>query len=204
MVNTMSLLDEFDSALRVEYPLLCGVDEAGRGPLAGPVCCAAVILDPQNPIEGLNDSKKLSEKKREALFPQICEKALAYSVVFVDEHTIDTINILQATMQGMREAVLGLGVTPDHILIDGNRCPDMLPASCRFVIGGDAKSASIAAASILAKVSRDRKMYELAERYPQYGLDQHKGYGTKQHYAAIEQYGLQPFHRRSFLKNYHE
>lgn len=200
----MSLLDDFDAALREEYPLLCGVDEAGRGPLAGPVCCAAVILDPANPIEGLNDSKKLSEKKREALFPQICEKALAYSIVFVDERTIDTINILQATMQGMRQAVLGLSVAPNHILIDGNRCPDGLPAGCRFVIGGDAKSASIAAASILAKVSRDHKMYELALQYPQYGLDQHKGYGTKQHYAAIKQYGLQPFHRRSFLKNYHE
>ena len=200
----MSQLDAFDAALRVQYPLLCGVDEAGRGPLAGPVCCAAVILDPENPIEGLNDSKKLSEKKREALFPQICEKALAYSVVFVDENTIDSINILQATMQGMRQAVLGLHTVPDHILIDGNRCPDGLPAGCRYVIGGDAKSASIAAASILAKVSRDRRMYELAEQYPQYGLDKHKGYGTKQHYEAIRQYGLQKFHRRSFLKNFHE
>lgn len=200
----MSVLDEFDAALRQEYPLLCGVDEAGRGPLAGPVCCAAVILDPENPIEGLNDSKKLSEKKREALYPQILEKALAYSIVFVDEGTIDRINILQATMQGMRQAVQQLSLAPDHILIDGNRCPQGLPVGSRYVIGGDAKSASIAAASILAKVSRDHYMCELDAQYPQYGLAKHKGYGTKQHYESIEQFGLQPFHRRSFLKNYHE
>ena len=186
------------------FKVVCGVDEAGRGPLCGPVCAAAVILPVDCEIDGINDSKKLSEKKREALFPQICEKALAYSIVFVDETTIDTINILQATMQGMRQAVLGLEPVPDHVLIDGNRCPDGLPAGCRYVIGGDAKSASIAAASILAKVSRDRRMYELTEQYPQYGLDKHKGYGTKQHYEAIRQYGLQPFHRRSFLKNFHE
>lgn len=200
----MSVLDEFDAVLRREYPLLCGVDEAGRGPLAGPVCCAAVILDPDNPVEGLNDSKKLTEKKREALYPQIMEKALAYSIVFVEEATIDEINILQATMLGMRQAVQGLSVIPDHILIDGNKCPEGLPAGCRYVIGGDAKSASIAAASILAKVTRDHYMIELDEKFPQYGLAKHKGYGTKQHYESIREFGLQPFHRRSFLKNYHE
>ncbi len=197
----MSALDEFDAVLRQQYPLLCGVDEAGRGPLAGPVCCAAVILDPASPIDGLNDSKKLSEKKREALYPQICEKALAWRVVFVDESTIDSINILQATMQGMCQATQELALVPDHILIDGNRCTMDLPATSQFVIGGDAKSASIAAASILAKVSRDHYMMELAKQYPQYGLEQHKGYGTKLHYECIAQYGLQPFHRRSFLKN---
>ncbi len=196
----MSALDEFDAVLRQNYPLLCGVDEAGRGPLAGPVCCAAVILDPANPIEGLNDSKKLSEKKREALYPQICQKALAWRVVFVDEDTIDRINILQATMLGMRQAVEELAVVPDHVLIDGNRCPEGLPATSQFVIGGDATSASIAAASILAKVSRDHYMMDLAKQYPQYALEQHKGYGTKLHYERIAEYGLQPFHRRSFLK----
>lgn len=200
----MSVLDEFDSVLRQDFPLLCGVDEAGRGPLAGPVCCAAVILDPDKPIEGLNDSKKLTEKKREALYPQIVEKALAYSIVFIDETTIDEINILKATMLGMRQAVQGLSMIPDHILIDGNKCPEGLPAGCRYVIGGDAKSASIAAASILAKVTRDRYMIELDEKFPQYGLAKHKGYGTKQHYESIREFGLQPFHRRSFLKNYHE
>lgn len=196
----MSKLDDFDAALRGDYPLLCGVDEAGRGPLAGPVCCAAVILRPDDPIEGLNDSKKLSAKKREALYPLITERALAWQVVFVDEATIDRINILQATMQGMRQAVEGLSVTPDYILIDGNRCPSGLPAAHRAVIGGDAASASIAAASILAKVTRDRYMCRLAQQYPQYALEKHKGYGTRLHYERIAQYGLQPFHRRSFLK----
>ncbi len=200
----MSTLDEFDAALRKDFPLLCGIDEAGRGPLAGPVCCAAVILDPAKPIDGLNDSKKLTEKKRESLFPLICENALAYNIVFVDEQTIDRINILQATMQGMLCAAEGLRIVPDHILIDGNKCPDGMPAGCRFVIGGDAKSSSIAAASILAKVSRDRYMCQLDEQYPQYGLAKHKGYGTKQHYESIREYGIQPFHRRSFLKNFHE
>ena len=198
----MSKLDDFDAALRVQYPLLCGVDEAGRGPLAGPVCCAAVILDPNAPIEGLNDSKKLSAKKREALYPLIVERALAWQTVFVDEATIDAINILQATMQGMRQAVAGLSLTPDYVLIDGNRCPTGLAVPCQAVVGGDAASASIAAASILAKVTRDGYMCRLARQYPQYALEQHKGYGTKLHYERIAQYGLQPFHRRSFLKGF--
>ena len=197
----MSLLDAFDEELRQTDLLLCGVDEAGRGPLAGPVCCAAVILDPNDRIEGLNDSKKLSAKKREQLYPEIIAKALCWKTVFVDAETIDRINILQATMLGMRQAVEGLTRCPGLILIDGNRCPSGLPAESRAVIGGDAKSASIAAASILAKVTRDHYMIELAKEYPQYGLEQHKGYGTKLHYERIAQYGLQPFHRRSFLKN---
>lgn len=198
----MSALDDFDALAREKYPLLCGIDEAGRGPLAGPVCCAAAVLDPQKPIEGLNDSKKLSARRREQLYGCIVQNALAWKVVFVDEKTIDRINILNATMLGMREAAQGLGMVPDHILIDGNRCPDNMPSSCEWVIGGDAKSASIAAASILAKVSRDRVMCELAKQYPQYGLEKHKGYGTKLHYEMIERYGLQPFHRRSFLKGF--
>lgn len=200
----MSALDEFDAAWRQKAPLLCGVDEAGRGPLAGPVCCAAVILDPARPVDGLNDSKKLSEKKREKLFEEIQQNALTFAIIFVDEATIDRINILQATMQGMREAVQKLTVRPDVVLVDGNRCPEGLSAPVQAVIGGDAKSASIAAASILAKVSRDRYMCQLALQYPQYGLEKHKGYGTKLHYERIAQYGIQPFHRRSFLKNLHE
>lgn len=200
----MSALDEFDAAWRQKAPLLCGVDEAGRGPLAGPVCCAAVILDPARPVDGLNDSKKLSKKKREKLFEEIQQSALTFAIIFVDEATIDRINILQATMQGMREAVQKLTVRPDVVLVDGNRCPEGLSAPVQAVIGGDAKSASIAAASILAKVSRDRYMCQLALQYPQYGLEQHKGYGTKLHYERIAQYGIQPFHRRSFLKNLHE
>lgn len=198
----MSLLHDFDAKLNQNYPLLCGIDEAGRGPLAGPVCCAAVILNPNAPIEGLNDSKKLSAKKREALFEEITQKALAQKIVFVDEQTIDRINILQATMLGMQTAAQGLDVCPDYILIDGNRCPQQVPSPCEAIIGGDAKSACIAAASILAKVSRDRVMCQLAQQYPEYGLEKHKGYGTKLHYEMIEKYGLKPFHRRSFLKNY--
>lgn len=193
-------LELFDAEYRKRFPLVCGIDEAGRGPLAGPVCCAAVILDGANPIAGLNDSKKLSAKKREQLYGQITQKALYWQTVFVDEKTIDEINILQATMQGMRAAVLGLGVQPDIILIDGNRCPTDMPAESQWVIGGDAKSASIAAASILAKVTRDRYMCQLALQYPQYQLEKHKGYGTALHYEMIAKYGIAPFHRRSFLK----
>lgn len=181
------------------YGVVCGIDEAGRGPLAGPVCAAAVILPTDLEIDGLNDSKKLTEKKREALFDVVKEKALAYSIVMVDEKVIDEINILQATLLAMRNAVEGLEIKPDAALIDGNQKPG-LGIEERTVVKGDAKSMSIAAASILAKVSRDRFMLELDEKYPQYQFAKHKGYGTKLHYECIEQFGISPVHRLTFLK----
>lgn len=181
------------------YGVVCGIDEAGRGPLAGPVCAAAVILPTDLEIEGLNDSKKLTEKKREALFDVVKEKALAYSIVMVDEKVIDEINILQATLLAMRRAVETLEIKPDAALIDGNQKPG-LGIEERTVVKGDAKSMSIAAASILAKVSRDRFMLELDEKYPQYQFAKHKGYGTKLHYECIEQFGISPVHRLTFLK----
>lgn len=181
------------------HAFLCGVDEAGRGPLCGPVCTAAVILNPDQPIEGLNDSKKLSEKKREALFEEIQQKAIAYSVVFVSPQQIDQMNILQATLYGMKTAVEQLETIPSLVLIDGNCCPQM-DFEAVALTGGDGISASIAAASILAKVSRDRYMCELDKQYPQYMLAKHKGYPTKQHYELLDAYGLQDFYRRSFLK----
>lgn len=196
-------LYEYDSAVRAEYPLLCGVDEAGRGPLAGPVCCAAVILKPDSLIDGLNDSKKITEKRREAMYDIVIASALAYNVVLIDEKTIDELNILNATMLGMKKAVEGLSVKPDIALIDGNRAP-CLECRVNTVIKGDATSASIAAASVLAKVTRDRYMRRLSEQYPQFMLDKHKGYGTKLHYEKIKEYGIQPFHRLSFLKNINE
>ena len=184
--------------------LVCGVDEAGRGPLAGPVCAAAVILprdlDLEEALPGLNDSKKLSEKRREALFDEIIARALCYQIVFSSPQEIDERNILWATMDGMEQAVAGLAVTPDYVLVDGNRCPPNLAQPAEAVVKGDANSASIAAASILAKVSRDRYMLELDKQYPQYQLAKHKGYPTKLHYELIEQYGIQDFYRRSFLK----
>ena len=180
------------------YSLICGTDEAGAGPLAGPVYAAAVILKKDFKIEGLNDSKKLSEKKREKLFDIIVEESLDYSIAFVDEKIIDEINILQARMLAMRLAVDGLKVNPDFLLVDGNSDPNAdLDTLC--IVGGDAKSASVAAASILAKVSRDRFMLEMAEKYPQYGFDKHKGYGTKQHINAIKAFGICPIHRKTFL-----
>ncbi len=188
----------FDEVFRANG-VLCGVDEAGRGPLCGPVCVAAVILDPANPIEGLNDSKKLSEKKREALFPEIKQKALAYHVVMVGPETIDELNILRATMLGMKQAVEGLSIRPEYVLIDGNRCPD-LSVACEAVVKGDAKSASISAASILAKVSRDHYMEKLAQEYPHYQVQKHKGYLTKEHHALLNQYGVAPIYRKSVLK----
>ncbi len=197
----MNVLTEFDAQFRGDETfLLCGVDEAGRGPFAGPVCAAAVILSPDVEIEGLNDSKKLSEKKREALFPKICEQALAYCVAYASVEEIESVNILEATMLAMKRAVDGLGVTPSHILVDGNRVPQGLPTSAQYVIKGDALSASVAAASVLAKVSRDRLMLELDREYPAYGFAAHKGYGTKAHCEAILQHGILPCHRRSFLK----
>ena len=182
------------------YKAVCGVDEAGRGPLAGPVYAAAVILPEGCEIEGLNDSKKISEKKREKLFDVIIEKAVSYSIASVDEKTIDEINILQATYLAMRKAVEGLDVPADYALIDGNRMP-ALSIDGETIIKGDANSPSIAAASILAKVSRDRYMLELDKKMPQYQFAKHKGYGTKLHYEMIEQYGISPVHRKTFLKN---
>ena len=179
--------------------LLAGVDEAGRGPLAGPVCTAAVILPPHPELCGLNDSKKLSEKRREALYEQIIQQAIAYQIVMVGPETIDQINILQATMLGMKQALEALAPQPALALIDGNRCPDTLIPT-RALVKGDATSACVAAASILAKVTRDRYMIKLGHEYPQYQFEKHKGYPTKLHYQLIEQYGIQPFYRKSFLK----
>ena len=180
---------------------LCGVDEAGRGPLAGDVYAAAVILKPDTVIEGLNDSKKLTEKKRELLFDEICEKAEAYCVAVATVEEIDRLNILQATFLAMRRAVEGLGVKPKLVLVDGNRNPE-LPVHSRLVVKGDGTSACIAAASILAKVSRDLYMAELADQYPQYGFEKHKGYGSKLHYQMLDAHGISPVHRKSFLKKY--
>ena len=188
-----------DWAAAEGYKMICGVDEAGRGPLMGPVCAAAVILPPHIEIEGLNDSKKLTEKKREALFPVITEKAVAYSVAYASVEEIDEINILNAAMLAMKRAIEGLSVKADFALIDGNCCRN-IPVPCKTVVGGDAKSPSIAAASVLAKVSRDRLCYELDKQYPQYGFAKHKGYGTKEHMEALYKYGPCPCHRRTFLK----
>lgn len=182
--------------------LICGVDEAGRGPLAGPVCAAAVILPPYADIPGLNDSKKLSDKKRRELFPVIKELALAYSIVFVDHKTIDEINILQATLTAMEQAISKLSVKPELALVDGNREKDF-GVPCKTVVHGDSLSASIAAASVLAKVARDDLMLQLAQEYPQYGFDIHKGYGTKAHYEALREHGASPVHRMSFLKKFY-
>ena len=181
------------------YSVICGVDEAGRGPLAGPVFAAAVILPDGHSIEGVNDSKKLSEKKREMLFDKIIEECVCYSVGTASEKEIDEINILQATYLAMKRAVDGLEIRPDYVLIDGNRMPP-LDVPGETIVKGDGKSASIAAASIIAKVSRDRYMLELAEKYPQYEFEKHKGYGTKLHYEKIAEYGISDIHRRSFLK----
>lgn len=181
------------------YTHICGVDEAGRGPLAGPVCAAAVILPEGCIIEGVNDSKKLTEKKREALFDVIIETAVSCSIAFGTVEEIERDNILAATMNTMRRAVEGLSVKADFAMIDGNRIPPLdIPARC--IVGGDAKSMSIAAASILAKVSRDRLMLKYAEQYPEYAFEKHKGYGTKLHVERILEYGECPIHRPSFLK----
>ena len=177
--------------------LVAGIDEAGRGPLAGPVYAACVVFEPGVVIEGINDSKKLSEKKREQLFDIIREKALYYSIVSVDEKEIDRINILEATFKAFRECLNSLPVMPDIALIDGNRAKE-IPTEFETVVKGDSKSQSIAAASILAKVSRDRFVMELDEKYPQYGFKKHKGYPTKDHYAAIDKYGPSPVHRLTF------
>ncbi len=186
-------------AINEGFTSVCGIDEAGRGPLCGPVCAAAVILPLGCEIEGINDSKKISEKKRELIFEVIKEKAIAYSVCMVDAKTIDEVNILQATFMAMRGAYDGLGMKCDIALIDGNQKPG-LPCEERTIVKGDAKSISIAAASILAKVSRDRYMREVDEKFPEYQFAKHKGYGTKLHYEMIAEHGICEEHRRSFLK----
>ena len=184
------------------FHCICGIDEAGRGPLAGPVCAAAVILPAYVDIPGLDDSKKLSDKRRRELFPIIQEKAIAYGIAFADAQEIDSINILQATFCAMERAVSMLNVKPDLLLIDGNREKDFgIPVET--VVRGDSRSNSIAAASVLAKVTRDDLMLEMAKEYPAYGFDVHKGYGTKAHYAALREYGPCPIHRASFLKKFY-
>ena len=184
------------------YRFICGVDEAGRGPLAGPVCAAAVILPPHVEIPGLNDSKKLTDKKRRELYPVICEQALAYGIAMADEKEVDQINILQATFLAMKRAVDQLKQKPDYILVDGNKLPDF-DVSANYVIKGDSLSASIAAASVLAKVTRDDFMLKIAEQYPEYAFDVHKGYGTKAHYEMLEKHGPCPIHRLTFLKKFY-
>ena len=185
------------------YETVCGVDEAGRGPLAGPVCAAAVILPRGLDIPGLNDSKKLTAKRREALYDIITEQALAYGIAFASEQEIDEINILQATFLAMERAMAQLAPPPELALIDGNRSKDFgLPV--RTIVKGDSLSASIAAASILAKVTRDRLMEQYDEQYPQYGFAVHKGYGTKRHYEALREYGPCGIHRQTFLKKFYE
>lgn len=192
---------EIEKSARLKgYKLVCGVDEAGRGPLAGPVCAAAVILPEDIEIEGLNDSKKLSEKKRELLFDVIKEKAVSYAIAFGSVEEIEEFNILEATFIAMNRAIDSLEVKPDYALIDGNRVPKGIKIDCETVIKGDAKSSSIAAASILAKVTRDRLLLEYDKEYPQYNFKKHKGYGTKEHTSLILEHGVSPIHRRSFLK----
>ena len=188
----------FDNGVKI----ICGVDEAGRGPLAGPVCAAAVILPPNAEIPGLNDSKKLSDKKRRELYPIIKEQAIAYGIAFADHNEIDQINILQATYLAMERAINQLSVKPELALIDGNRAKDFgIPV--QTVVHGDSLSASIAAASVLAKVTRDDYMLKMAEEYPGYDFEIHKGYGTKAHYAALTELGASPIHRMTFLKKFY-
>ena len=199
-MNTTDLWEIENEYRSQGVDLICGVDEAGRGPLAGPVCAAAVILPQGLQLDGLNDSKKLTEKKRELLFPQIRERALSFSVAFADVEEIERMNILNATFLAMNRAIEGLALRPQLALIDGNRNRG-IEIESRCIIGGDGKCASIAAASILAKVSRDHLMMKLAKEYPQYGFEKHKGYGTKAHYEALRKYGPSPVHRLSFLKS---
>lgn len=194
---------EFDREYIADgYGCICGVDEAGRGPLAGPVCAAAVILPKDLEIPGLNDSKKLTDKKRRELYDIIIDQAEAYGIAMATEQEIDEINILQATFLAMERAVAQLPVMPDLVLVDGNREPQ-LPMKVKTVIKGDSRSASIAAASVLAKVTRDRLMEELDETYPAYGFAVHKGYGTKRHYEALREHGPCPIHRMTFLKKFY-
>lgn len=210
-LNGLSLR-EFDKVVFERYGIVCGIDEAGRGPIAGPVYAAAVILDPNNPIEGLNDSKKLTPKKREALYEEIWDKALAASVSCALVEEIDKSDILSANLLAMARAFDHVAKTPQIVLVDGDVLPELnepfndnkvkFGGVTKNLIGGDAKSEAIAAASILAKVERDEEMCAFAEKYPGYGFEKHKGYGTKAHYEAIDKLGLCPIHRRSFLKKY--
>ncbi len=193
------MLTRENELMQSGYSFVCGIDEAGRGPLAGPVFAAAVILPPGLIIEGINDSKKLSPKKREELYDIICDKAIAWSSASVDEKTIDEINILNATFLAMRMSCEKLSTKADYALVDGNRLPGLsIPSEA--IVKGDAKSISIAASSIIAKVERDRYITEMAKLYPEYGFEKHKGYGTKAHTEAILKYGPSPIHRKTFLK----
>ncbi len=193
---------EFEkAAVNSGFSCICGVDEAGRGPLAGPVCAAAVILPAGAVIEGLDDSKKLTEKKRERLYDIIKQTAVAYSVAYGTLEEIETVNILEATYLAMNRAIDGLTVKPDFALIDGNRVPRGIKIPCETIVKGDSKSMSVAAASVLAKVTRDRLMLEYDKKYPEYNFKKHKGYGTKEHTELIKQYGPCEIHRLSFLKN---
>lgn len=193
---------EFEkAAVNSGFSCICGVDEAGRGPLAGPVCAAAVILPAGAVIEGLDDSKKLTEKKRERLYDIIKQTAVAYSVAYGTLEEIETVNILEATYLAMNRAIDGLTIKPDFSLIDGNRVPRGIKIPCETIVKGDSKSMSVAAASVLAKVTRDRLMLEYDKKYPEYNFKKHKGYGTKEHTELIKQYGPCEIHRLSFLKN---
>lgn len=201
MKNRSELWEPEDALRREGIGVLCGVDEAGRGPLAGPVCAAAVILPRDFDITGLDDSKKLTPRQRDGLYDRITRNAVSYGVAFASVEEIEALNILNAALLAMNRAIAGLDPVPELALIDGNTVRNIaVPA--RAVIGGDGKCASIAAASVLAKVTRDRWMEELARTYPQYGFERHKGYGTKAHYAALERYGPCPAHRPSFLKKF--
>ena len=202
-MSDVNLWEIEDALFEKQVGVICGVDEAGRGPLAGPVCAAAVILPEHLVIPGLNDSKKLTDKKRRELFPIIQERAIAYGIAFASEQEIDELNILQATFLAMKRAIAQLEGKADFALIDGNRETDF-GVPCMTVVKGDSRSANIAAASVLAKVTRDIYMENLAEEYPQYGFEIHKGYGTKAHYAALTEHGECPAHRRSFLKKFYE
>ncbi len=197
----MDWLEYENAALNSGFEVVCGIDEAGRGPLAGPVYAAAVILPKGHIVEGVNDSKKISEKKRNLLFDKIIDECVCYSIGTASEQEIDEINILQATFLAMRRAVAGLEIKPDIALVDGNKKPGLDIAE-QTIVKGDSKSANIAAASIIAKVSRDRYMLEMSEKYPEYQFEKHKGYGTKLHYEMIEKYGVSPIHRKTFLKKF--
>lgn len=201
-MSNVNMWDIESSFYCEDIQIICGVDEAGRGPLAGPVCAAAVILPPHLEISGLTDSKKLTDKKRRELYPVILEQAVAYGIGFASEQEIDEINILQATFLAMQRAMDQLSVKPDLALIDGNRQKDFgIPA--KTVVKGDSLSANIAAASVLAKVTRDDLMLAWAQSYPQYGFDVHKGYGTKAHYEALRNFGPCPIHRKTFLRKFY-
>ena len=201
-VDTSALdLREYDRAVSEIYGTVCGIDEAGRGPLAGDVYAAAVILDPDNPIEGLNDSKKLTPKMREKLFDEIRAKAKAYCIMSASVEEIESTDILSADLSAMKRAYEGLGQCADIVIVDGDVLPE-IEGNVRSLNKGDATSEAVAAASILAKVSRDRYMDEEAKKYPRYGFEKHKGYGTKAHYAAVDEFGLCPIHRKSFFKKY--